>query len=197
MNNPSQITKEQPEPVVPKATPSLKAMMQALDAFYAEEEVPERGMLSAFRILLDDICRTAGQSFGNPEQLEPVSQPYKLPPNSFTDAELEMMSHGDNPQANAYRELLAFRRNYPVIPDGWQLVPKKLSAENGAKGALSGEFSETKFINCPECFGDEECETCDGSGRIEISVPVTWTTIKAIWTKGVDHFSAAPQQEGK
>lgn len=114
--------KEQPEPVVPKATPSLKAMMQALDAFYAEEEVPERGMLSAFRILLDDTCRTDVQSNGNPEQLEPVSQPYKLPPNSFTDDELEMMSHGNNPQANAYRELLAFRRNYTVIPDGWVMV---------------------------------------------------------------------------
>lgn len=86
--------------------------------------------------------------------------------------------------------------NSPVIPDGWQLVPKRLTAENGAKGALSGEFSETKFINCPECFGDEDCETCDGSGRIEISVPVSWTTIKAIWAKGVEHFSEAPQQEG-
>ncbi|ELO4689966.1 DUF550 domain-containing protein [Citrobacter koseri] len=85
--------------------------------------------------------------------------------------------------------------NSPVTSDGWQLVPKKLSAENGAKGALSGEFSETKFINCPECFGDEECETCDGSGRIEIRVPVTWTTIKAIWAKGVEHFAAAPQYE--
>ena len=62
--------------------------------------------------------RAAVQSCGNQEQLELVSQPYKLPPNSFTDAELEMMSHGDNPQANAYRELLAFRRNSPVIPDG-------------------------------------------------------------------------------
>lgn len=40
---------------------------------------------------------------------EPVSQPYKLPPNSFTNNDLEMMAHGDNPQSNAYRELLAFR----------------------------------------------------------------------------------------
>lgn len=40
-------------PPAPKATPGLKAMMQALDAFYAEE-VPERGMLLAFRILFDD-----------------------------------------------------------------------------------------------------------------------------------------------
>ncbi|KKF70216.1 hypothetical protein [Citrobacter amalonaticus] len=85
----------------------------------------------------------------------------------------------------------------PRVPDGLALVPKRLTAENGAKGVLSGEFSETKFINCPECFGDDECETCDGSGRIEITVPVSWTTIKAIWAKGVEHFSAAPQQESE
>ena len=82
----------------------------------------------------------------------------------------------------------------PVIPDGYVLVPMRLTAENGAKGALSGEFSETKFLNCPECFGDDECETCDGSGKIEITVPVTWTTIKAIWVKGVEHFAVTAQE---
>lgn len=82
----------------------------------------------------------------------------------------------------------------PVVPDGYVMVPMRLTAENGAKGALSGEFSETKFVNCPECFGDDECETCDGSGRIEITVPVTWTTIKEIWAKGVEHFAAAPKE---
>lgn len=85
--------------------------------------------------------------------------------------------------------------NSPVIPDGYVLVPMRLTAENGAKGALSGEFSETKFVNCPECFGDDECETCDGSGRIEITVPITWTTIKEIWAKGVEHFAAASTEE--
>lgn len=84
--------------------------------------------------------------------------------------------------------------NSPVIPEGYVMVPMRLTAENGAKGALSGAFSETKFVNCPECFGDDECETCDGSGRIEITVPVTWTTIKEIWAKGVEHFAAAPQE---
>ncbi|HAL7348213.1 TPA: ead/Ea22-like family protein [Escherichia coli] len=87
--------------------------------------------------------------------------------------------------------------NSPVTPDGWVIVPKKLTAENGAKGVLSGEFSETTFISCPECFGDDDCETCDGSGRIEIKVPVSWTTIKTIWDKGCEHFSiVAPQQDG-
>ncbi|MGG8169988.1 DUF551 domain-containing protein [Klebsiella aerogenes] len=86
--------------------------------------------------------------------------------------------------------------NSPVIPDGYVMVPMRLTAENGAKGALSFGFSETKFVNCPECFGDDECETCDGSGRIEITVPVTWTTIKDIWAKGVEHFAAVPQSPG-
>ncbi|NPG60630.1 ead/Ea22-like family protein [Escherichia coli] len=87
--------------------------------------------------------------------------------------------------------------NSPVTPDGWVMVPKRLTIENGAKGALSGEFSETVFTNCPECFGDDDCETCDCSGIIEIKVPVSWTTIKTIWAKGCEHFSiVAPQQDG-
>lgn len=84
--------------------------------------------------------------------------------------------------------------NSQTIPEGYVMVPLRLTAENGAKEALSGEFSETRFVNCPECFSDDECETCDGSGRIEITVPVTWTTIKAIWVKGVEHFAATAQE---
>lgn len=87
--------------------------------------------------------------------------------------------------------------NSPVTPDGWVMVPKKLTAENGAKGVLSGEFSETTFISCPECFGDDDCDTCDGSGRIEIKVPVTWATIKSIWDKSIEYFAAKPSQEVK
>lgn len=87
--------------------------------------------------------------------------------------------------------------NSPVTPDGWVMVPKRLTAENGAKGALSGEFSETTFISCLECFGDDDCDTCDGSGRIEIKVPVTWSTIKSIWDKGLEYFAAKPSQEVK
>ena len=87
--------------------------------------------------------------------------------------------------------------NSPVIQDGWVMVPVALTAENGAKACLLGEFSESTSISCPECFGDDECETCDGSGTIKIKLPVSWTTIKAIWARGVEHFAAAPQQEVK
>ena len=90
--------------------------------------------------------------------------------------------------------LVGMEQPEPVVPDGYVMAPMRLTAENGAKGALSGEFSETRFVNCPECFGDDECETCDGSGKIEITVPVTWTTIKEIWAKGVEHFSATPRE---
>ncbi|MGY9367511.1 hypothetical protein ACTM71_23200 [Citrobacter portucalensis] len=135
-----------------------------------------------------------------------VTPLYAAPPASVVPTFDEWLAiRGDKPLGwvkdamresyDACRAAMLQAGNSPVTQDGYVLVPKKLTAENGAKRVLSGEFSETKFINCPECFGDDDCETCDGSGRIEIAVPVTWTTIKAIWAKGVEHFAAAPQQE--
>lgn len=81
-------------------------------------------------VLFADACRAAIQS-GNSAQPEPVNKTYKLPPNSFSNDELMGMAHGDNPAANAYLELLEFRRNaangnpgQPVtVPDGYVLVP--------------------------------------------------------------------------
>lgn len=52
---------EQPVPVASYAGPSLNAMMRALDAFYADDDVPERAMLAAFRILLADVRNQARQ----------------------------------------------------------------------------------------------------------------------------------------
>ncbi|HAJ8190562.1 TPA: molecular chaperone DnaJ [Escherichia coli] len=152
-------------------------------------------------------------------EAEPVSQTYNLPELiegmevsidvSTCDADLGNRYFGTVTEAleldtakNGYILLVQdaepnfdINGNSPVTPDGWVIVPKKLTAENGAKGVLSGEFSETTFISCPECFGDDDCDTCDGSGRIEIKVPVTWTTIKSIWDKGIAYFAAEPRQE--
>jgi hypothetical protein len=66
------------------------------------------------------------------------------------------------------------------VPDGYILVPRELTAENGAKSALIGEFNEE--------FG---CLDEDGVEQIA-NVPVTWTTIKAIHKKMVAHFEADP-----
>lgn len=154
-------------------------------------------------------------------EVEPVSQTYNLPELiegmevsidvSTCDADLGNRYFGTVTEAleldtakNGYILLVQdaepnfdVNGNSPVTPDGWVVVPKRLTAENGAKGALSGEFSETTFISCPECFGDDDCDTCDGSGRIEIKIPVSWTTIKTIWAKGCEYFSiVAPQQDG-
>lgn len=157
----------------------------------------------------EEDCRAAmlNHSENDRDMVERVSQPYKLEGGEncwscgkYFTYEQHSECDGYCPHCNSpvdLDEAVGNSGNSPAIPDAWQLVPKRLTAENGAKGALSGEFSETKFINCPECFGDEDCETCDGSGRIEIIVPVTWSTIKAIWAKGVEHFSEAPQQEVK
>lgn len=164
-----------------------------------------------------ELARIALASLG----AEPVSQTYNLPELiegmevsidvSTCDADLGNRYFGTVTEAleldtakNGYILLVQdaepnfdINGNSPVTPDGWVIVPKKLTAENGAKGVLSGEFSETTFISCPECFGDDDCETCDGSGRIEIKVPVSWTTIKTIWAKGGEYFSiVAPQQDG-
>ncbi|WP_460299956.1 hypothetical protein [Klebsiella pneumoniae] len=114
--------------------------------------------------------------------------------HEFLGGEVQLLSRIQCRIDYACRAAMLQADNSPVIPEGYVMVPMRLTAENGAKGALSGEFSETKFVNCPECFGDDECETCDGSGRIEITVPVTWTTIKEIWAKGVEHFAAALQE---
>jgi hypothetical protein len=63
-----------------------------------------------------------------------------------------------------------------------ELLPRELTAENGAKAALIGEFFESYEV-CADEF---------------VRVPVTWTTIKAIWRAAVEHFeSQAKATKGK
>ncbi|HBC9456742.1 TPA: hypothetical protein KFI29_003535 [Escherichia coli] len=133
------------------------------------------------------------------DYLEP-SEVYALGRTAGWNACRAAMLHGKSEQPQNAQQNIPENipgGNSPVTPDGWVMVPKRLTAENGAKGALSGEFSETTFISCLECFGDDDCDTCDGSGRIEIKVPVTWSTIKSIWDKGIEYFAAKPSQEVK
>ncbi len=72
------------------------------------------------------------------------------------------------------------------------LMPKELTAENGAKGLLSGEFKEGFTIACPHCYSDsdEDCEECGGMGEIDDWTSVSWTTIKEIYAKCVEHFES-------
>jgi hypothetical protein len=71
------------------------------------------------------------------------------------------------------------------------VMPKELTAENGAKGLLSGEFSKSVTMNCELCNGEGEieqeiCEGCDGAGAYNMGVTIGWPTIKEIYAKAVE-----------
>lgn len=85
-----------------------------------------------------------------------------------------------------------------TLPNGYCVMPLKLTAENGAKGALSGEFHVTNRIVCQSCAG-EGCEDCNDEGGWNAEIPVSWDTIKRIHESAVEACAlpAAPQQEVK
>jgi len=67
-------------------------------------------------------------------------------------------------------------------------MPIKLTAENGAKEALMGEFSVALPVVCPICGGDadEYCSGCENSGEVTWNINVPWTVIKDIYAKAVN-----------
>lgn len=97
----------------------------------------------------------------------------------------------------------------PSAPVGsYVLMPTGLTAENGAKAELSGEFSESLTVKRHECEGvgevDDgyECAECKGEGTVEQPVMVEWDTIKRIYARAVALLgaptstdSAAPTRE--
>lgn len=60
-------------------------------------------------------------------------------------------------------------------------IPKELTAENGAKALLNGEFSENVMI-----YNDLE------GVEFPRKVPVKWSTIKSIYSKIVKHYTQQP-----
>ncbi|MFG0394672.1 hypothetical protein ACF8LH_12800 [Pseudomonas sp. zbq_4] len=75
------------------------------------------------------------------------------------------------------------------IPDGYCLMPRRLTAENGAKALLLGEFKLEVTRECPECRELEEpaegCEICDGEGEYGQSHLIPWEKIKFIYSEAV------------
>ena len=73
------------------------------------------------------------------------------------------------------------------------IMPRAITAENGAKGFMSGEFFEEIEHSCHECCDEDEdvqanCELCEGAGYHIQKVPVSWDTIKAIYAKAVQEL---------
>lgn len=81
-----------------------------------------------------------------------------------------------------------------TIPDGYCVMPRRLTAENGAKALLLGEFKVHVERECPECIdldeSDENCEICDGEGEHTIHQVIPWDQIKFIYSKAVEGLAA-------
>lgn len=69
------------------------------------------------------------------------------------------------------------------------VMPRRLTAENGAKYVFIGEFFEMVNYSCHyEACTPGDCPVCGGTGTVNIKVPVSWDTIKKIYKKAVDYF---------
>ncbi|WP_432755320.1 hypothetical protein [Pseudomonas sp. WMBT8] len=75
------------------------------------------------------------------------------------------------------------------VPDGYCIMPRQLTAENGAKALLLGEFKLLVTKECPECCELEEpvegCSICDGEGEYGQKHTIPWDQIKFIYSKAV------------
>ena len=75
------------------------------------------------------------------------------------------------------------------VPEGYCIMPRRLTAENGAKALLLGEFKLRVTKECPECCELEEptegCSMCDGEGEYEQRHTIPWDQIKFIYSKAV------------
>lgn len=94
-----------------------------------------------------------------------------------------------------YRIVYANPAPVPAVPDGYVLMPMKLTAENGAKYALSGEFHVLHRVTCHEC-GGEGCSDCDDEGSFEEKIMIGWDDIKDIYRAAVEACSIKSTGEG-
>lgn len=83
-----------------------------------------------------------------------------------------------------------------ALPEGYCIMPRSLTAENGAKALLLGEFKVTVTNECPECAElddqNEHCAICDGEGQYRQSHTISWDQIKFIYSKAVGGLSLSP-----
>lgn len=102
----------------------------------------------------------------------------------------------DEPYAEkVWRIILSGENEKEGIDDGCNTVvmPRTLTAENGAKSALIREFFEKREVRCPYCDdtdiaddGSSACPYCNGAEVLQEKIPVSWTTIKEIYKKAVE-----------
>lgn len=83
-----------------------------------------------------------------------------------------------------------------LVPEGYCIMPKRLTAENGAKALLLGEFKVQVTQECSECAELEEpnehCKICDGEGEHAIHHTISWDQIKFIYSKAIAGLCVNP-----
>ncbi|MFV3289157.1 hypothetical protein ACNFBR_10490 [Pseudomonas sp. NY11955] len=77
-------------------------------------------------------------------------------------------------------------------------MPKRLTAENGAKALLLGEFKLEVTQECQECREQDEpvegCEICDGEGVYGQCHIIPWDKIKYIYSVAVKGLALQSQR---
>lgn len=88
-----------------------------------------------------------------------------------------------------------------LIPEGYCIMPRRLTAENGAKTLLLGKFKLEVTHECPECHELEEpaegCEICDGEGEYGQRYVIPWDKIKFIYSEAVKGLALKPDATSK
>ena len=85
-------------------------------------------------------------------------------------------------------------------------MPRELTAEQGFKYALIGEFSESHEVVCPYCdlglinteyddIDDETCPECEGEYIHTVDWDISWKNIKAIYKAAVAHFHPVSDEQ--
>ena len=126
-------------------------------------------------------------------QGEPVYQIHRFETAGWRDADKDAYESAQNLKGYTTRVLYQHsERPAPVasVPEGYCIMPSGLTAENGAKALLLGEFTLKVTMDCSECCELEEpsegCEICDGEGEYGQKHTIPWDQIKFIYSKAVE-----------
>jgi hypothetical protein len=143
----------------------------------------------------------AAQPEGEPVAHMPVERCYDVRAKMIIAFNEAKKAGGDLDDAldAAYKSALRYSPNpmnaeqsapVEVVPDGYCIMPRQLTAENGAKALLLGEFKLLATKECPECCELEEptegCSMCDGEGEYGQKHTIPWDQIKFIYSKAVE-----------
>ncbi len=75
---------------------------------------------------------------------------------------------------------------------GYLTMPRELTAKNGAKALLIGEFCQFVEVPHPDHCGCGQCRVCidgdDAEPMMTVKVVIDWTTIKDIYKMAVEHL---------